>query len=205
MSESKQSSVPPQVQLGQLLREIRQGHRYSISDVAEQTGISSSFLSLVETGKSDISFGRLMRLTEFYRVTLGELFPAENSSEITVTRRDDSVTVPAFAEGIKMVLLATGEKSEMTTFVAGYEGGTSMSEPTLHDGEAFVYVIEGTMSVQLETATEPVILDAGDSAYLNTPARRTYENVGAGHATLLGVLLKAEEGTFPARPAAVED
>jgi transcriptional regulator with XRE-family HTH domain len=201
MTDSASNPVPAQLQLGQLLREIRQRNRYSIGDVAEQTGISSSFLSLVETGKSDISVGRLIRLSEFYRVPLGELFPVENTDEITVTRRSTPVTIPSFAEGVTLELLATGDKSELTTFAAEYAPGATMTGPTLHDGEAFVYVLTGKLSVRLENSAEPVILNAGDSAYLHTRTRRTYENVGRGPATLLGLLLRAEDGSYSARPA----
>jgi transcriptional regulator with XRE-family HTH domain len=182
-----------QAQLGRLLRDARQRLRYSIHDVAESIGISSSFLSLVETGKSDIAFGRLMRLTEFYGVTLGDLFPSGNTADIVVARRKDARTVPAFAEGIKMVLLAAGEKSALTTFVAEYQEGVSMSEPTLHEGEAFVYVISGKIGIEVDTTKETVVLGPGDSAHLNTSARRTYKNVGRSTATLLGVLLRADD------------
>src|SRR6185312_910162 len=56
--------------LGERLRAIRAERGVSLSAVAEATGISTSFLSLVETGKNDITFGRLRRLIDYYGVTL---------------------------------------------------------------------------------------------------------------------------------------
>ena len=71
--------------LGARLRAIRADRGLSLSAVAEATGISTSFLSLVETGKNDITFGRLRRLIDYYGVTLIDLLPP---SEDTVVVRE---------------------------------------------------------------------------------------------------------------------
>ena len=46
--------------LGARLRELRRSRGVSLAEVAEGTGISASFLSTVEKGKSDITVSRLM-------------------------------------------------------------------------------------------------------------------------------------------------
>jgi transcriptional regulator with XRE-family HTH domain len=45
-------------QLGGALRELRKEKGSSLVQVADATGISKSFLSLVESGRSDITIGR---------------------------------------------------------------------------------------------------------------------------------------------------
>jgi transcriptional regulator with XRE-family HTH domain len=57
-----------QPQLGQNLREIRQRLARSLTEVAKATGVSPSFISMVENGNSDISIGRLLKLTQTYGV-----------------------------------------------------------------------------------------------------------------------------------------
>ena len=47
-------------ELGARLRQLRRSRGVSLADVAEGTGISSSFLSMVEKGKSDITISRPM-------------------------------------------------------------------------------------------------------------------------------------------------
>ena len=54
--------------LGSALRAARRRKSLSLSDVAAATGISPSFLSLVENGKSDITIGRLVRLVTFFAI-----------------------------------------------------------------------------------------------------------------------------------------
>lgn len=65
----------PQPDLGTKLRALRTDRGLSIAEVADATGISASFLSLVENGRSDIAIGRLMRLIDFYGVGLGRCSP----------------------------------------------------------------------------------------------------------------------------------
>jgi transcriptional regulator with XRE-family HTH domain len=51
--------------LGETLRAIRVERGFSLGEVAEGTDLSTSFLSLVENGRSDISTGRLFRVARF--------------------------------------------------------------------------------------------------------------------------------------------
>lgn len=63
------------------MRALRRTRGLSLADVGEATRISPSFLSLVEKGKSDITIGRLVRLVEFYGISINDLLPG--SSETT--------------------------------------------------------------------------------------------------------------------------
>ena len=68
-----------QEELGGALRALRRERKLSLGDVSSATGISASFLSLVENGKSDITVGRLMRLAGFY-----DDRPAERTNSLPV-------------------------------------------------------------------------------------------------------------------------
>jgi transcriptional regulator with XRE-family HTH domain len=59
--------------LGRRLRARRHGEGLTLQDVAARTGISASFLSLVERGLCDIGFQRLCRLAEAYEVSVARL------------------------------------------------------------------------------------------------------------------------------------
>ena len=58
----------PPAMLGENLRALRLGAGRSLTEVAEVTQLSPSFLSMVEDGNSDIALGRLLRVTQFYGV-----------------------------------------------------------------------------------------------------------------------------------------
>ena len=175
--------------LGNKLSALRTDRGLSIAEVAERTEISASFLSLVENGRSDIAIGRLMRLIGFYGVGLATLFPETQPADIEVVRRDEYVHLVSGDEGLDLVVLSRGEAQSMTPFVAAYEEGGGMAEPTPYEGEAFVYVLEGQVEIDVEDG-DTVRLGAGDTAYVRSPARRTYRNAGTGQARLLGVIAR---------------
>jgi transcriptional regulator with XRE-family HTH domain len=60
--------------LGDRLREIRQSHELTLKEVSEQSGLSISFLSLIERNKVSISLDHLEKLARFYGIRLVTLF-----------------------------------------------------------------------------------------------------------------------------------
>ena len=84
--------------LGGTLRALRIERGYSLGEVALGTDLSTSFLSLVENGRSDISTGRLFRVARFLGVGLGDLLEMEPPRELTVMRADDRQAVEMPAE-----------------------------------------------------------------------------------------------------------
>lgn len=181
----------PQPDLGTKLRALRTERTLSIAEVAEKTGISASFLSLVENGRSDIAIGRLMRLIDFYGVGLATLFPEQPQAEIEVVRRGEYVHLVSGDEGLDIVVLARDGDRDMTPFVAEYAPGGGMSEPTPYEGEAFIYVLDGSIGIDFE-AGDRVVLEQGDTAYIRSTGKRTYRNAGEGTARLLGVIARPD-------------
>lgn len=59
--------------LGSRLQGLRRMRGLSLSQVAQQVGMSASFIGLVERGQTDVSLSRFSRLTEFYGVQPSEL------------------------------------------------------------------------------------------------------------------------------------
>src|SRR5437870_657833 len=69
------SSTTTFTSVGSALRKVRTARNLSLSEVADATGISTSFLSLVEKDRSDITIGRLVRLIDFYGISITDLLP----------------------------------------------------------------------------------------------------------------------------------
>jgi transcriptional regulator with XRE-family HTH domain len=188
--------------LGQRLRELRRARGLSLEGLATLGEVSASFLSLVETGRSDISLGRLMRIVGALDISLAELFAPTAPADVVVTRADERVPIPSFGEGIEMTLLSADARRAMTPFVAVYEPRGRMVEPTLPAGEGFLIVLEGTLSMRLEGRDEHWLLQAGDSVYLATTRKRRFENAGDGPARVVGALLRSPRADVAAWNAA---
>jgi quercetin dioxygenase-like cupin family protein len=168
-------TTPPA--LGDALRLLRRGRGLTLAQVAEATDISKSFLSLVEGGKSDITIGRLMRLVSFYGVSVTDLIPgARNHQPVSVIRAGEGRSVASPSEGIRDILLAPDTKRSMLPLLAVFEAGGKNVEAAQHDGEEFLYVIDGSVKVEIE-GHEPVILEPGDSMFFEATLPHWYENV----------------------------
>jgi len=167
--------VSPPRDLGRALRAARDERGLSLSDVAEATEISASFLSLVENGKSDITVGRLQRLVEFYRISITDLLPMGAAEDSGVMRRDEHPLLHSPAEGIDVFLLVPDMKRTMMPMVLEFEPGAELAEHGKHGGEEFVYVMEGTLELEL-SGLEPSILEAGDSAYYYGDRQHLFRN-----------------------------
>jgi transcriptional regulator with XRE-family HTH domain len=159
--------------LGSTLRETREARRLSLAEVAEATGISASFLSLVEKDRSDITIGRLVRLIEFYGISITDLVPGTVASGWPdVVERADRRLLHSPAEGVDVYLLGSDtRRRSMMPLLVELEPGARLAEFGRHAGEEWVHVLDGVLRLELEGA-EPRLLAAGDSAYY--PAERPH-------------------------------
>jgi transcriptional regulator with XRE-family HTH domain len=172
--------------LGWRLRQLRSSRGLSLAEVADATGISSSFLSMVENGRSDITVSRLMRLVQWYGVSIADLLQEPDHSTIRLVRAGEMPSLALADEGIEILLLAPDGHHAMMPVVNVYAEGGGMADPARHEGEEFVHVLAGSIELTLGDA-EPVVLHSGDSAYYRADVPHSFRNVAAGEARFLGV------------------
>lgn len=154
------------------LRALRRSRGLSLTEVGAATGISPSFLSLVERGESDMTIGRLVRLVDFYGISINELLPGTAERSLP-----DVVHVPerrrlhSSVEGIDHFLLSGDTRRTMMPMLLEFEPGAELAEYGRHEGEEWVHVLGGTLLLDLKGAEEQ-LLHVGDSAYY--PAERPH-------------------------------
>lgn len=161
--------------LGAKLRRLRRERRLSLSQVAEATLVSASFLSLVENGKSDITIGRLVRLVDFYGVSIVDLLPSSDSSDPDVVRAMEGRKLRSPAEGIDIYLLAADTRRSMMPMLLVFEPGAALAEYGRHEGEEFVQVLQGSLELDV-AGSEPRTLGQGDSAYYQADRPHLFRN-----------------------------
>ncbi len=172
--------------VGTALRQVRNARSLSLADVAEATGISASFLSLVEKNRSDITIGRLVRLIDFYGISITDLLPFAARSEYPeVIHPDERRSLVSPVEGIDIYLLTADTDRQMMPLEVHFQAGASLAEPGRHAGEEWLLVLEGELRLELEGA-EARVLRRGDTAYY--PAERPHLLANASETALLRVL-----------------
>ncbi|WAM19962.1 helix-turn-helix domain-containing protein [Rhodococcus sp. JS3073] len=151
--------------IGPALREVRRRRGLSLQQVALATGISKSFLSLVENGTNDITFGRLRRLIDLYGIDIADLLPVQSSTE-TAVRRSDRKKLYSPADGIDIYLASPDTRGDLLAGIAHLAQGSAMTEDATHPGDEWVHVTSGVIDLVLDHGVTTVRLQAGDSAYL---------------------------------------
>lgn len=178
--------------LGTRLRALRTERGLSLSQLEAATKISSSFLSLVESGKSDITISRLVRLADFFEVELGELVEGSRVERrpLEVIRDGEGSVLASSAEGIATRFLGH-QRWQLSPRITDYEPGGTLAiagneqaaREILHHRELLIYVITGSFEITVH-GEEPVSVSRGDAVLIRDGADRVV-NVGRRPARLL--------------------
>ncbi|HYY02601.1 MAG TPA: XRE family transcriptional regulator [Gaiellaceae bacterium] len=184
---SSAPEVAAEVDVGERLRAIRRSRRCTLREVAERAGVSESFLSQVERGRSSASIASLRRIAGALGVTVADLFEPTGPPKPRVLRRDER---PALLFGVlgRKLLLTPRPLHQLEVFVGELDvGGSTGTEPYVHgDSEELVVVLTGT--VQLELGGDVHELEAGDSIDYRSSTPHRVVNVGVDQAEVMWII-----------------
>jgi transcriptional regulator with XRE-family HTH domain len=181
-----EAGVPPVSDIGTRLRLARKGAGLSLAQVAAVTGVSPSFLSTVEKGKSDISISRLMRLVHCYQISISDLVEQRRGASVHVVNAADRKAIAFGSEGISISMLAPDGMHMMMPVLNEYAVGGQMADTASHEGEEFIYVLDGIIELRIE-GEDPIVLRPGDTAYYQADIPHAFSNVGEALARFIGV------------------
>jgi quercetin dioxygenase-like cupin family protein len=149
--------------------------------------MSPAFLSLFETGKSDISFARLVRLVAFFRIRLSDLFPDPDPFEITIIRPDTRRRIASPSEHALLDLLTDGTNDQLGAALITLDaGGTIDPVPPTPWRTSFMFMLRGAIELD-DGLRPPMRLAAGDSTCFGEDHGRYVRNVGDERAELIVV------------------
>ena len=169
-------------EVGQRLRELRKQKGLSIKALAEQTELSSSFISQVERGVSSVSFASLHSFCRALGVSLAEFFgesdpthavelPASPEQSLVHSRElEASITLSDAA--INYRFLSTGFPARQFEAMMGTISPGYSFPPSTHKGEEFGHVLEGTL--KLIIGEDTYVLGPGDSYHFSSTIPHGY-------------------------------
>jgi transcriptional regulator with XRE-family HTH domain len=168
-------------EIGERIRAIRLLRRLTLRDVASAAGVSESFVSQLERGRSSASVATLQRLAAALGIEVSDLFAETHQARPRVLRREGRQFLEWGHLGRK-ALLTPKPFHSLEVVAAEFEpGGSTGDEPYTHgDSEELLFVLAGR--VQLQLGKEIFDLGPGDSVNYrsSTPHRvSTPENVAA--------------------------
>jgi len=147
---------------GERFRKIRQARRLSLSSVARDAGVTASFLSQFERGKTDARIATLRRLCSVLGFSLADLFNGGAEDQVRVLRQKSRPRISA-GPGVEKFLLTTPPVRNVEVYVSVFAPEASTGPRTyVHgDSQEILIVLRGAVKLQLED--EYYRLAVGDS------------------------------------------
>jgi transcriptional regulator with XRE-family HTH domain len=184
---SSAPDVTTEVDVGERLRALRKARRCTLRTIAARSGLSESFLSQVERGRSSASIASLRRIAESLGISMADLFGPDGVPGPHVLRRDER---PALSFGIlgRKLLLTPRPLHHLEVFAGELEvGGSTGEQPYAHgDSEELFVVVSGT--VELELGGEVFELERGDSIDYRSSTPHRISNVGQDLAEVMWII-----------------
>ena len=166
-----------------LLKKVREGKKLSLDWMANETGYSIDYLKRIESGKERPPVGTLLTISRALDLDSGFFFFFHES---ILSKRVKAYTQRT--ENYAYTPLTPGaENKHLKAFRVTVE---PMKEHTgvgyLHEGEEFVYVLDGKIEVIVGDHVNK--LRTGESLHFNSGIRHKMKNVGKSNADLLVVV-----------------
>ena len=183
--ENRKESKPKAV-LGRHLRRLRTKKQITLQQAADGIGVSVSHLSALERDLTGASVSTVKRVLAYYGTTLNDLLdPKSTRSHARLTRSGKRPLLAEGWSGVTIERLALGQPV-MEVQIHRVDPGSGSEGAYSHEGEEFIYVLEGTLQIELGD-TEVYRIKPGDCLYFPSTLPHAWRNPGDATAVLLWV------------------
>jgi transcriptional regulator with XRE-family HTH domain len=190
--------------LGSLIAALRRQKKWTLRQMSEKVGVPLSTLAKVEQDKLSLTYDKLQQFTSRLGLTMAEFLaqadpPATAAPKVVTARRSltrdgNSIQVATPNYDYEYLCADLREKRmvPILTRIRAHDIA-EFGEPVRHQGEEFVFVLEGAIEVHLQFYT-PVVLRAGQGVYLDSTMGHAYVAKDCESALVLGVCSSEDPG-----------
>lgn len=168
------------IDIGQKIRELRKSKKFSITDLSQESGLSTGLISQIERNMVVPSIKVMWKIANVLEVNIGYFFDEddENIEEKIVVRKDHrkSINTNDSTKSYELLMPNLNNKSIEFLLITLNEETKINKDLVSHKGEECGYIIEGKMKIILEN--KEYILEKGDSFYFDSKIPHVYENYG---------------------------
>jgi quercetin dioxygenase-like cupin family protein len=183
--------------LGDRIRRAREVHSLTIQELSDQTGIDADMLGRVEANRAIPPLGDLVKLGRALETGMSYLVSPGTDRPMTVVRADQRKEASRhFGQkgvryGYSYESLAPGKANRsMEPFVVTLTPSEAV-RPSTHDGQEFLYVLQGQILVQVGGQKEH--LEPGDAVYYDSTEPHFVKCVDGREAKILAVIYPGGE------------
>ncbi len=196
-------------EIGQRIHALRLKQGFSLREMAEQSGLTASFLSQVERGRVNSSIESLRRITNSLGITMVQLLEsgtnndaaesdvlrqpgavksgsrhANGKSSPVVIRADNRPKLLLPHAGVAVEMLTSSRTHTVEVFISTLAPGTEiMAQPLREPTEQFIYVLSGSLHIELSRMHS--VLECGDAITFDGTTVKRFACVGARATTWL--------------------
>jgi transcriptional regulator with XRE-family HTH domain len=181
------------VKVGESVKAIRKKKGLSLKDLSQRTGLDAELLMEIEKGEVSPPLGTIIKVAKALDTKMGYFISGGEDLPYTITRKDDRKLVSRFDTGksdrygYEFSSLAPYKKNRhMEPLTVKLEPSDIEEERSTHDGQEFIYVLEGTMEVHL--GGEVHLLEPGDAIYYDSTVPHLVKCHGKNTTKILAVL-----------------
>ncbi len=183
--------------LGGLIKLLRQQKGWTLRQLSEKVGIPLSTLGKVEANKGSLTYDKLQQFTSRLGLTMTDFLahaetrttgsPPPVTARRSLTTADNSIQVSTPNYDYEYLCADLREK-RMVPIITRIRAHSieEFGEPVRHQGEEFIYVLEGTVEVHLQFYTS-ITLSAGQGVYLDSTMGHAYVAKDCESALVLAV------------------
>ena len=185
--------------LGKRIRLVRTHLDMTLAEVARETGLTPGFLSQVENGLTNVSLGALYRIAGALRTTAPDLLADGAEPIVSVVRHDQGAfrsSTDAEPPQLARMLTSTARR-RMEVRECIVPSGFRTDPAWAHAGEEILFVLEGSISVELEGHGLET-LHRGDTMVFSANVPHRWVGGDSESRLLNIVVLSNEPPTFPA-------
>ncbi|PIC99617.1 helix-turn-helix domain-containing protein [Sporosarcina sp. P29] len=148
--------------IGSILKSLRKERKLTLKELAGLTGVSISFLSQVERGKSSVTLESLKKVADALNVN-PTVFFSGNEEEQTLEDRHQQFYYKDLSNGI----YDASYLPILVTLQPGQNDGNAFT----HSGHEFLFVVEGVLTVSIDgkktevTEQQSIMFDAKKTHY----------------------------------------
>jgi transcriptional regulator with XRE-family HTH domain len=183
--------------IGKKIRELRKKGGLVLQDLSDRSGLSKPLLSQIEKEIVSPPIATLLKISKALNTNISFFFQNDGPEEkIVVVRRDESKVIDSRYFGREEsgyyyeALAFKKPKKYMEPFLVEFKRKkVDQLSYFSHDGEEFIYLLEGTL--EFRTENQQYILRPGDSLYFESSIPHAYRALERKNAKALSVIYSA--------------
>ncbi|WP_449281093.1 helix-turn-helix domain-containing protein [Leucobacter sp.] len=173
--------------VGPVVRRMRRGAGMTLEQLARGTGLSQSFLSQFERGRTQASISSLRLITDALGMNMNDVFDMSATGYTSLVREDDRPSLP-FGDRARKTIVSARGLSRFEVFEVSFEvGGSTGPERYAHGNhEEMLLVTRGSLG--LELGDDRHLLEIHDSISFLSSVPHRVANAGGSEARVLWIV-----------------